>query len=441
MSKKSIFLIIIIIVVSLILSIYIPNKEKIEEKNVESSTYEIIEENEKIGVKNDQGKIIIEAKYDNIIIPNKNREVFFCYSGKNVEILNSKSEKIFTEYSKVSVIENENENDFTLYEQNVLLFEKDGKYGLINYGGKIVVDAKYNEISVINYKFGEFLVNQNGKYGIIKEDGTILLKTMYDKIEMDNYYAEECGYKKAGYIVCKKTTEGYKYGYYDYEGTKVLETEYNEISRITQIISNNIYLLVAQNGQYGVFVNGSKIINTQYQSILYESNLKMFIVERTGKYGVLNENGVEILKVENDSVQIKGIFIYVQNGETKKVYDKSGKEVDIPFNVIIQETSNVEYYIKIEQLGDMNYYTIADKYYKDLISEKYTYIEYAYKNFFIVYNENRQCGVIDNKGNIIIELKYNSIQKEPEKEALRAFINDEQVDFYDETCTKVENEE
>ena len=81
MSKKSIFLRIIIIVVSLILSIYIPNRDKIEtEKEDTSINYSTIEEDGKIGVA-EGDNVIIEPQYEKIVIPNKHRAVFMCQNG------------------------------------------------------------------------------------------------------------------------------------------------------------------------------------------------------------------------------------------------------------------------------------------------------------------------------------------------------------------------
>ena len=82
MSKKvSIIIVAIIVIVSLAISIYIPNKERLSNEKIDTSkNYEAIEENGKIGVK-DGENIIIEPQYDKIIIPNEHREVFMCENG------------------------------------------------------------------------------------------------------------------------------------------------------------------------------------------------------------------------------------------------------------------------------------------------------------------------------------------------------------------------
>lgn len=349
--KKAIGIIVVllIIIVSLGLSVYLPNKEKIEsEVEDKSIIYSVINENNKYGVKNQNDEIVIAAKYDKIIIPNEHRAVFFCKSGEITKILNDNNDDIFKGYDDVKPIQLTNAWG-EVYEKNALIYQKNNKYGLISITGKVILDARYEEIYNLGNKENEIIIKDNNKYKIYDIKGKELIKDEFDSIVSDNYYTEQDEYKKSGYIVCKITSAGYRYGYYDYEYNKVLDIEYNSITRILEVQNkNNIYLLAAKNGQYGVFINNTKIINTQYQSIKYDSDLKMFIVERTGKFGALSETGAEILKTEYNALEIKGIYMYAEKDGEKKVYDKDGKEIDIPYTTTIERTKNSNYFIKIE---------------------------------------------------------------------------------------------
>ena len=411
MSKKiSIVAIVIIIVVSLLISIYIPNKEKIEETENVSINYSTIEKEGKIGV-TDGVNMIIEPKYDEIIIPNSHREVFWCRNEDNAKFVNEENEEIFKEYDNVELIEIQDSK----YEKNILKYEKDGKYGLLGLTGKKVTDSKYEEIFNLGYKEGEVVVKENGKYGILLENGNAKIKNQYDLIQSDGYYTEENGYKKTGYIVQQTTTDGYRYGYYDSEGVQVLKEEYNQLNRLTQIISNDIYLIAAKNGQYGVFINNSKIIDTQYQSIDYNPDLQVFIIERTGKFGVNNLNGATILKPEYTELQINGIYIYTVKDEERKVWDTSGKEVNISFETVIQKTDS-EYFIKSEA-GN---YSILNSKFEQISKQNYKYLEYAYNNFFIATNEQDKTGIIDLEENIKIPFNYDVIQVLKGKNVIQA---------------------
>ena len=371
--EVGIVIFILVVVISLGLSIYLPNKDKInDEVEDKSIIYSVIEENGKYGVKNQDEKIIVKAQYEQVVIPNEHRGIFICDNdGEKTVVYNEKGTEIFKDYEAIEPIKLSNLLE-EKYDKNAIIYQKNGKYGLLSITGKVILDARYEQIYSLGYKENEVIVKDNNKYKIYDVKGKQLIKDEFDSIQSDEYYSEQDGYKKSGYIVCKTTSDGYRYGYYDYDYDEVLTTEYNQILRIVDVVDkNNVYLIVAKNGQYGVFINNAKIINTQYQSINYEKEFGLFIAERTGKYGAFNEKGTEILKVEYDSLEIKGIYLYTTKGEEKKVFDKEGKEVNIPFDTTIEKTDNENIYIKFEN----NKYGVIDKDGKTLINCEYDLLQ------------------------------------------------------------------
>lgn len=382
--KTIMFVLFIILILGL--SIYLPNKDKInEEVEDKSIIYSLIEENGKYGVKDQNDEIIVQIQYEKIIIPNEHRDVFFCYNGEQKTILDKNNKTIFEEYDNVDLIKLSNISE-NVYEKNALIYQKNEKFGLLSITGNIILEAKYDEIYSLGYKENEIIVKENNKYMIYDTNGKNLIKDVFDSIQSDEFYTEEDEYRKSGYIVCKITSDGYRYGYYDYEYNKVLEINYNQISRILDVKNkNNIYLIASLNGQFGVFINNTKVIDTQYQSINYDSELEVFIVERTGKYGAFNENGTEIIKPEFNSLIVQGVFLYAQNDTEQKVYNKNGKEVNIPFTTIIESTETSQYYIKIE---------------------------------------NNKYGIINDKNELIINCEYDLIQQISGTNAFQGVKND-----------------
>ena len=386
--KKTLRIIMFVLFIILILglSIYLPNKDKInEEVEDKSIIYSLIEENGKYGVKDQNDEIIVQIQYEKIIIPNEHRDVFFCYNGEQKTILDKNNKTIFEEYDNVDLIKLSNISE-NVYEKNALIYQKNEKFGLLSITGNIILEAKYDEIYSLGYKENEIIVKENNKYMIYDTNGKNLIKDVFDSIQSDEFYTEEDEYRKSGYIVCKITSDGYRYGYYDYEYNKVLEINYNQISRILDVKNkNNIYLIASLNGQFGVFINNTKVIDTQYQSINYDSELEVFIVERTGKYGAFNENGTEIIKPEFNSLIVQGVFLYAQNDTEQKVYNKNGKEVNIPFTTIIESIETSQYYIKIE---------------------------------------NNKYGIINDKNELIINCEYDLIQQISGTNAFQGVKND-----------------
>lgn len=364
---------IMVVIISLGLSIYLPNKDRINDETEDKSIiYSVIEENGKYGVKNQEDKIIVKPQYEQVVIPNEHRGIFICDNdGEKTVVYNEKGSEIFKEYEAVEPIKLSNLLE-EKYEKNAIIYQKNGKYGLLSITGKVILDARYEQIFSLGYKENEVIVKDNSKYKIYDVKGKQLIKEEFDSIQSDEYYNEQDGYKKSGYIVCKTTSDGYRYGYYDYDYDEVLISDYNQILRIVDVADkNNIYLIAAKNGQYGVFINNAKVINTQYQSINYEKDFNLFIAERTGKYGAFNEKGIEVLKVGYDSLEIKGIYIYTTKGDEKKVFDRDGKEVNIPFDTTIEKTDNDNIFIKYEN----NKYGVINKDGENLINCEYDLLQ------------------------------------------------------------------
>ena len=415
---------IIVVIISLGLSIYLPNKDRINDETEDKSIiYSVIEENGKYGVKNQEDKIIVKPQYEQVVIPNEHRGIFICDNyGEKTVVYNEKGSEIFKEYEAVEPIKLSNLLE-EKYEKNAIIYQKNGKYGLLSITGKVILDARYEQIFSLGYKENEVIVKDNSKYKIYDVKGKQLIKEEFDSIQSDEYYNEQDGYKKSGYIVCKTTSDGYRYGYYDYDYDEVLTPDYNQILRIVDVTDkNNVYLIAAQNGQYGVFINNAKIINTQYQSINYEKEFNLFIAERTGKYGAFNEKGTEVLKVEYDSLEVKGIYIYTTKGEDKKVFDKDGKEVKISFDTTIEKTDNDNIFIKFEN----NKYGVIDKEGKTLIDCEYDLLQtirntkaYQAMNF-----ETNITYIFNNKLEKVIEISNATIN-----------IEDEKIQVYNEEIT------
>ena len=244
---------------------------------------------EKYGVIDETGKMIIKNEYSDIIIPNPTKAVFICQKSDNTkQVLNEKGENILQEFKNVSAIETNGAHSSWPYEKSVLKYEEDGKFGLINYDGKAITKPIYEEIASVKYKEGEILAKRNGKYGVINNKGNQLIPFEYEEIEADKYYNN--GYEETGYVVKSKQSDGYRYGYINSNLKKVLNTEYTAISRILDIEGKDIYLIASKNGQYGVTKNKKEVVDFKYQSITYNKDTNLLSVQRSEKYGVIDLN-------------------------------------------------------------------------------------------------------------------------------------------------------
>lgn len=426
MKKKNIVISIIILIMIIAISIGVykfidAEGKKYEITKINQYNYFIVKHNNKYGVIDRSGNNVISADYEEVIIPNPEKDLFICYQNKNSKVLNKNNEEILKNYNQLEAIRLKNIASDLMYEKSVLKFSKDEKYGLVDFNGKEIAKPIYEEIDSLPYKEGELLVKQNGKYGVINIKGNKLIDIQYEKINVDGYYIENEGYKNSGYIVSIKTEEGYRFGYINNKGENLIKTEFNELNRVTSINDNNIYLIGAKNGQFGVIKNDNVIIANEYQSITYDATNKVFVAEKSKKYGIFDLDGKQIVPVKYNQIDITGVYLYAQNDQGTTVYNSNGTEANINSNIAILNTSNDKYKIRINNENGTKY-GIINKEGKKLVEEKYNYISYLYENYFIVSKENGKLGVIDDKDNIKIEIKYDSLQKIEDTDLLRAAI-------------------
>ena len=420
-------LVIIAIVVSLI--IYFSNRAKyvFDVEYVSNIEYSTVRIDDKYGVIDGNGNIVIEPTYNVIQIPNPSKPVFVCMSNYNTEakeyetkVLNEKREQIITGYSNIQAIPANSTADGIPFENTVLKYKKDNKYGLMSLEGKEITDAIYDEIASITYKEGMLLVKQDGKYGIININGKIVIKPEYDNITVDNYYDVSTGYQRTGFIICSIKDEGYRYGYVDYRGKKILDTIYTEIERVTDFEDEkDIYIVAYKDGQAGLLKNRKLILDYEYEDIIYYAYNDVFIVQRNGKQGIADRKGNIKIDTKYTNISFGGIYVNAvdESGETQ-ILDLDGNVVTDGY-IAKMPTEDGQHFIVYNEEG---IYKIIDNNGNIVVDRSYTNIEEIANNYYIVAN-NRNNGIIDLTGKSLVELRYNSIVKLDNTELLQANIS------------------
>ena len=444
MKKKNIIIItILLIIIIAIAGYFIAQKIQKESRKYEIETiseykYFVVKENNQYGVIDAQGNKIIETKYENVKMPNPEKPVFICYEGENAKAINEKGEEIFTEYENIEPLRLKNILSDLMYEKSILKYSKDRKYGIIDLNGKKITNAIYDEIDTLQFKEGELLVKKDEKYGVINIKGAILVKAQYDKIEADKFYEEENGYKKAGYIVSKTTEEGYRYGYVNLEGKEIIETKYNDLYRVMEIDSDDVYIICAENGKYGLLKNDKQIIDNEYQSLVYNESNNTITALKGKKYGVVSIIGETIVPFEYKQIDITGDYIYAKTtDENTKIFDSNGKETNMSESMAIINVDNTNYKIYIDTINGKTTYSIYENA-EEITENEYTYIQYLYDNYFIACNANGKLGIIDDTETTKIEFNYNSIQQIEDTSMVQAVNNSTKMtEIYSKEMKKI----
>jgi len=434
MKKRNIIIGIIILIIVILLAIlttfyfiergkYVYKIERVTEIN-----YNIINKNERYGVIDRQGNIIVEPIYDIIQIPNPSKPIFICMSDYDTEareytikVFNEKGEILYGEYNNIQAIPNETASDGIPFEKTVLKYKMNEKYGIISIDGKKITEPIYDQISSISYKEGMLLVEQNETLGVININGRTLIPVEYYSITTDNYYSEQTLYQTTGFIVSQKKEDGYKYGYIDYKGKKIVDTIYTEIERVNEIQEDkNIYLVAIKDGQAGLLKNKQEILNYEYEDITYNLYNDVFVIQRNGKQGIVNRQGECKIPVDYDNILFGGIYVNAEKDEEITILDINGNIVEDQNILLKIPTTDGKHYI----VSDKNeIYKIIDNDGNVVIDKGYSYIEEINKDYYIVANGSLN-GIIDLKGNSLVSLKYNSIFKLDGTDLLQANISE-----------------
>ena len=425
--KIQIISILIVILLIPIIKITINKiKQNYSIETVEKEKYFVLLSNNLTGVIDEKGTIIMEPKYYNICIPNPSKAIFVCYynydetTGKcKTKVVNAQETELFTTYHHIDVIELNGIETTIPYEKNLLKYQENGKYGLLDLEGKKITEAIYEELNGLSGKEGELLVKVDGKYGVINNKGVSLIKPKYDYIAGDEYYTSQKNKNVSGYITGEKTENGYRYGYITAQKKVLLTPEYNELTRVGGIeeedTDRNVFLIARKNGQYGFIKNKKVVIDFKYQEIYYSGVKNLFIVTRNKKSGICTTKGKVILEAKYDEITVEDDSIITVSQQQEEYFHLNGKSITYkePSENVNQEEEKTENagaklvtssLIPDEKDGKWGF---VDKNKKVVVDHQYEEVTDFNKYGFAGIKKNGKWGSINEKGKVVQEPIYH----------------------------------
>jgi hypothetical protein len=456
--KKVVAVIIaILVVIMFIVGIkeLLKQKDNVGEKVFALAYYTVLE-NDKWGVVDTRGNIVITPSYDEmIIIPDSTKAVFLCVTNVNYEdntyttkVLNEKNQEIFTNY------DNDSSNNLW-YEENILKVQKNGKYGLINFDGKELLAPEYDEINPVLGVKNVVITVKDGKQGIVNNIGNTIIDNLYTEITALTDNVDD------GFIV---KAENGKYGVINYNSVTALEPQYEEIKNV---YGNSMYVVKEANKWKIVNTSGEEFLTDKFDDVK-SINIENVIYEKNGKYGVTtihDETKIEptyddltyaftdtyiakkndvygIINLDNEQ---KVQFIYssiTYNSEADffvaQREDSTSDLLDRNFEVkatgIISQINTSKNYIRIRVGENYKYYNfkLEEKENTEILSTstlflskkdgKYGYVnskgivvvDYIYddateqnKYGYVAVKKDGKWGALDQTGKVIVEPKYD----------------------------------
>ena len=396
---------------------------------ITAKTYFTICTEDKWGVIDNNGNIVINPTYDEmIIIPDNEKDIFICTENVDYEkdtyttkVINSKNKEIFKQYNKVQVIENFDEYNNLWYEENVLKYEENGKFGLINLDGKVILQSDYDEIYALKGIKNSIITVKNSKMGVVDNKGVSEVPNEYDEIQSlgkdTNLYIVKDG---ANYGIYKKTNIKYQevkslnnkdiYCVKENNKYKIIDSEEKEVANIkfddVKQIKDNV-VVYKKDKKYGAYNIESKIsIKNNYDDMIYTTN-NNFIVKSKDSYGIIDINGTENVKKQYSSI---GYYDEAQVYELEPKNNTSGENIILNKDLqeiakgIVNEVNSKKSYIKIWTQEDYKYF--------NLLGEEKLSSEILKSNTIFLKKQNGKYGYVDKDGNVVIDYIYDDAKEQ-----------------------------
>lgn len=433
-------------------------------KSIAKKEYFAVYSENKWGVINSLGETVITPSYaEMIIIPDSTKDVFLCVYEINetdgtykTKAINSKNKEIFTEYEQVETLENYDQNQNVWYEEDVLKVKKDGKYGLINLNGKIVLNCEYDDIYTLKGVKNSLIIERNEKVGLVDNSGRVIVEAIYAEIKplgtqsIDGYIVKntegKCGvigaskdqkleikYEKIEQVVGNNlfvVTEGGKQKLINAKGNTVLEEGFEQIK---QILKDSKGIIFVKDGLYGVMsTEGTVMIPNTYEDLKQLDN-GYLVAKKDGRYGIIDIENNEQLYFNYTSISYnKQLELYVAE-DTDFKSSIIDKKFEVKLIGILSELNEEAKYIKMHINGEYKYYNLdfEEKQNTELLkgntlflskkNGKYGYInaegevivDYIYddateqnKFGYAAVQKNGKWGSIDSEGKVVVEPKY-----------------------------------
>lgn len=433
LNLKKVFAVIIAIAVIImfvvgIKKLMIPS-DNADEKQV-ALKYLPVYTNNKWGVINSSGDMIIEPTYDEmIVIPDHTKAVFICtydvdYTNGTykTKVLNEKNEEIVTGYDHVEAIENYDISNTIWYEADVLKVGKDGKYGLVDFKGTVLAECEYTEIVSLKGTSNSLLTTKDGKKGIIDNTGAVILDNEYKNIQAisDKY--------ENGYIVQEQNNQ---YGVMNWNKTVAVEAKYEVVKPIygdgnyyavkekgkwevvdtvggtylagayDDIVSiNDNYAVVKKGSKYGVvsILDGEVAVPVSYDELTFSTGDK-YIMKKSGKYGIIDRENTEFIEAKYSNLIYRSDANFYEGTNKDYTSDLIDADLNVKLTGIISSINVADGYMKVRVGEEYKYYNFKfeEKESKDVLKD----------NTIFLSKKDGKYGFVDQNGIVVVDYIYD----------------------------------
>lgn len=426
------FFVVILVIVS-IKNLF--NKGKNTQEVAVETTYFTVFDNNKYGVIDNKGNVIIKPTYDEmIIIPDSKEDLFICtynvdYTNNtyDIKVLNAKGKNILGSYKKIQAIENSDFNEIW-YDNNLLTYEENGLKGLIKFDGTKVTEAKYTNIYSLSGTQKTIIIEKDGLKGIVNSEmGSIIAEEKYSEVlTLSKNTCDD------GYIVKQND----KYGIIAANGKNILDCNYAKINQVTgnglyvvddgaglKIINgiletvvpggfdevteiNGEYITIKRDNKYSVINKAQETkIPLEYDDIVYAHD-NYYIAKKNSKYGIVSTENVVCVDFKYSSIAKTENTNFYQAENDDHTTDIINRDFETKLsNVIISELNVNKGYLRIRENNNYVYYNFN-------FDKKSNIDVLTTSTLFLVRNESGKYGYVNKNNELIVDYKYDDAKEQ-----------------------------
>lgn len=337
-----------------------------------------------------------DADYDTIIfrkIPQKDLSYYLISNNGKWGLLNAdKSTWIETTYDAL----NFNKTSSNLF----ITAELNGLYGIIDQGGKEIIECKYDEIAFDDFSF---LTKKKDKWGLFNSKGKNLIPVCFDQVFPHKNHLQS---------IVRNENEWSLFNWIK-DDPCAFNIKYDNIEALME------YYIVRKETKFALLdLNAKEIIAFEYDYMasFFLDYLRSLIVGKNKKVGLIR---IDSLGQTIPSVPIEYDDIWVDES-TFKIKVKLGDKIDYFFNdkaLFDLQYNDLQYYPRIDKMAVKkgNKWGLVETNGKEIIPIAFSKIHILKDDQYLVQKVNL-WGLYNNFGKELIPANYDEFDYRPEKD-------------------------
>lgn len=320
-----------------------------------------------------------------------------------------------------------------------------GKFGVINMQGQIVIPCIYDDMTaVVDGNMVYWVVSRNGRYGVINDKHEIVVPFDYEYMAKPDNTSAFLQVKKGGLYSLLHVNgkplltswythmevinasglaivelAGNKKGLIDTTEKKLIPLEYDVINR-SRPFSSTLFFIVQKAGAYGVMgADGKVLVPLQYDRITNVGD-NVLLVAKDNKKGLLGLDGQVILPQVYDDIHNDSTYYKVRKNNRFGVVNERGAIIyPVVYNelnrVILTESYNTPFLLAVKD-GKKGILDVStgkarlDFLYDDLIGTRRkgnNGVE-TFNNALIAVKDGKY-GMIETDGDVLLPFEYENM--------------------------------